>query len=61
MAEVLDGIMVSISYDTETKKGVLVVGRKSGRAKPIDVIRAVSNEEAYELYKKIIGGEPNGK
>lgn len=61
MAEVLDGIMVSISYDTETKKGVLVVGRKSGRTKPIDVVRAVNNEEAYELYKKIIGGEPSDK
>lgn len=61
MAEVFDGIIVSISYDTETKKGVLVVGRKSGRTKPIDVVRAVIGEEAYELYKKIIGGEPSGK
>ena len=61
MAEVVDGIMVSISYDTETQKGVLVVGRKRGRTKPIDVVRAVSGEEAYELYKKIIGGEPSGK
>ncbi len=61
MAEVIDGIMVSISYDTEKKNGVLVVGRKRGRTKPIDVIRAVNGEEAYELYKKIIGGEPSGK
>lgn len=61
MAKVLDGIMVIISYDTETKKGVLVVGRKSGRTKPFNVVRAVRNEEAYELYKKIIGGEPGGK
>ena len=61
MAEVIDGIMVSISYDTEKKNGVLVVGRKIGRTKPIDVFRAVIGEEAYELYKKIIGGEPSGK
>lgn len=61
MAEVVDGVVVSIDYDTEKKKGLLVVGRKKGRTKPIDVVRAVSGEEAYELYKKIIGGEPNGK
>ena len=52
MEGIAEGLIVSVSF-SDDKTGVMCVGRKQ-KGKDVDIINAFQNEEAWELYQKLI-------
>lgn len=47
-------VLVSIVFNEEKDKSILIVGKKNPR-QAVDVINVFQGEEAEELYKKLVG------
>ena len=53
MKQVNETLLVSISLNTDTNTGVLIVGRQNRKKGAVDIINAFQGEEAMELYTKL--------
>ena len=53
MKQVNEPLLVSISLNTDTNTGVLIVGRQNRKKGAVDIVNAFQGEEAMELYTKL--------
>ena len=53
MEEVTETLLVSVCLNTDTNKGVLIVGRQNRKKGVIDIVNAFQDEEAMALYQKL--------
>ena len=53
MKQVNETLLVSISMNTDTNTGVLIVGRQNRKKGAVDIVNAFQGEEAMELYTKL--------
>ena len=53
MKQVNETLLVSISMNTDTNTGVLIVGRQNRKKGAVDIINAFQGEEAMALYTKL--------
>ena len=53
MKQVNETLLVSISMNTDTNTGVLIVGRQNRKKGAVDIINAFQGEEAMDLYTKL--------
>lgn len=59
MAKISDTLLVAIDFH-DPDHGVLVVGRKKPK-QAIEIVNAFQDEEALELYKKLVTKKENNK
>lgn len=53
MKQVNETLLVSVSLNTDTNTGVLIVGRQNLKTGGLDIVNAFQGEEAMELYTKL--------
>ena len=53
MKQVNETLLVSISMNTDTNTGVLIVGKQNRKKVAVDIVNAFQGEEAMELYTKL--------
>ena len=53
MKQVNETLLVSVSLNTDTNTGVLIVGRQNRKKGVVDIVNAFQGEEAMDLYTKL--------
>ena len=53
MKQVNETLLVSVSLNTDTNTGVLIVGIQNRKKGAVDIVNAFQDEEAMALYTKL--------